>query len=329
MPMNFNEIANEVLTTELMKGLLEEGLTKASAIDTAAVLGDRSQYIGASDVAAECERKAFYQKAHPVRHSLGTLVAFIRGHLVENMFHRAFMALEIPFEYQLEIAGTYRDVPIRIHPDFVLYGSKVIELKSGDIPDAPHDSWVAQNNFQICMMSDLQASGYEGYVLATDIGMGLNQVLKVFQRHLADQELYHRTLTKAERLWKCMQGEMDPELLETHVGPLCSWCNFRQGCPALDTSGLPELHMEDKIDQYLEILAMEREFKNQKEVIKGLVRGALACIGGPAKSSGAVITMRQRNSETCDTVRLRREFPDAYSACVRRTRTEYPEIRAQ
>lgn len=322
-------LENEIWTTAFMKQVLEEGLSIVSRRDTEVNLGDRRQYIGASDAASECERKAYYQKMHPGNYTLGNLVSFFRGHLAEMMFHSAFEAVGIPFRYQLEVSAPLGQgrIPIKIHPDFILFDSIVIEAKSGDIPNQPYSSWIMQNNFQISVLSELENRIYEGYIFANDLGLGNNMIMEVFGPNKPDQRLYHDALDRAERLWLCMQGQMEPQELRAEAGPLCAWCHHREGCPAIDISSYPQLGMEELITEYLEIKAVERDMKNQKEVIKGRVREALVNIGGPAQSAGAVIRMRERAFKTCDFERLQSEFPEAYAACVRTGETQYPEFR--
>ena len=46
-------------------------------------LGDRTEYVGASDV-GQCPRKVILSKTQPLPHDLQTLIRFERGNLVET-----------------------------------------------------------------------------------------------------------------------------------------------------------------------------------------------------------------------------------------------------
>ena len=58
---------------------LTKNLRKAVKLDTESSLGDRSTYVGASDVTS-CLRKAYLSKIQPVEHSLEQMIIFERGH---------------------------------------------------------------------------------------------------------------------------------------------------------------------------------------------------------------------------------------------------------
>ncbi len=102
---------------------IQHGLHLHDKQSTAAHLGDRSQYIGLSDIgrALECPRAALcnkvFQRPHP---SLQKLLTLQRGHWLEYGIGHAFITQGLHALPQLELSLSYNDVPIKAHFDFVL-----------------------------------------------------------------------------------------------------------------------------------------------------------------------------------------------------------------
>jgi len=327
-PRDFSWVGREALTTEALREILHEGLCLARVTDTAENLGDRSTYVGASDIAGDCERMAFLDKTAPGTFGLGTLIRFIRGHLAEAIFKRALDALGIPFRHQDELVLRYQGVPFRIHPDFLLFGKKVLEIKCGDVPSSPYESWTAQVNFQISSMTEARGEPHEGYVVATDLAMAANRQVRVYGPFRPDPARYLESLERGKRLWECMTGDRDPRTLAARYGPLCAWCRHRQGCPELSAETVPYLGMEEDLESYFEIQASMRALEAEKGIFLGRLREALANVGGRGTSTGALAVMRSRRQRNVNWGRLERDFPQAYRECVETTRVEYPEVRA-
>lgn len=144
------------------KALLElfrQGLANYGQRQTQAMLGDRTAYIGMSDIAryAECPRAAVAGKLLPPGTSLGRLLTSARGHWFEDGVGQCLAALGLHVLPQLEIRHTYRGVPIRAHLDFTLVWElprpavRILEVKS--IEQLPADPYAAH---------ELQISGQTG-----------------------------------------------------------------------------------------------------------------------------------------------------------------------
>ena len=112
--------------------LLAKGLLESSAQRTASSLGDRSQYIGMSDIgrALECPRAALGQKLvgtghnqqldqHAVQTLIGKQLRLQRGHWFEAGIAQVFRQQRLPVIEQLEIVTSHNGVPIKAHLDFV------------------------------------------------------------------------------------------------------------------------------------------------------------------------------------------------------------------
>jgi hypothetical protein len=150
---------------ELM-GLLIQGLVRYDAIRTQATLGNRSAYIGMSDIAkaADCLRAAVAGKMRPVSdvsHSLTRELRLQRGHWFEAGVADAFRASGMPFLHQLAIHISHNGVPMRAHLDFVFVersqegrtGIHVVECKSCEhIPETAYAAHEMQMYGQIGLL---------------------------------------------------------------------------------------------------------------------------------------------------------------------------------
>lgn len=158
---------------------LTSGILKHTSEDTAAQLGDRSQYIGLSDIGKglECLRSAVADKAGLIRHPhykdvprlnqktlravLEKQIVLQRGHWQEYGIQNAILATGVKLIPQLEICIEYRGIPIKAHLDFtIVWGGKkpavrIIELKSNEnIPDHLYASYEAQVYGQVSLLKE-------------------------------------------------------------------------------------------------------------------------------------------------------------------------------
>ena len=162
------------LMAQVAKGLLKHGECK-----TAGELGDRSKYVGLSDIGkgAECLRAAVagkvYGSLHPsadkvmdwyreaefdkVMEVLRKQLILQRGHWFEAGIEQAFEANGAKFFSQLEIDAGFDGVPVLAHLDFVLVAKgavRILELKSTEnIPDNLYASYECQLYGQLGFLS--------------------------------------------------------------------------------------------------------------------------------------------------------------------------------
>ena len=124
----------------VLLGLLARGLKRHAELSADKHLGDRSRYVGLSDVgrAMDCLRATVADKLlRPARPSLpassaveiladNTLtmlrrhLTLQRGHCFEDLVGHALDAQALLVLRQLEIEFLHQDTPIRAHLDFVL-----------------------------------------------------------------------------------------------------------------------------------------------------------------------------------------------------------------
>ena len=144
--------------TEGLRALIRQGLQAVSQQSTTAHLGDRSTYVGMSDIGQhwECPRAALARKVLPTTNSLERLLTLQRGHWFESGVGQALASLSLHVLPQLEINWQHQGVPIKAHLDFVVvWGApvnaiRILEVKSTDkLPASPHDSHLLQLHGQI------------------------------------------------------------------------------------------------------------------------------------------------------------------------------------
>lgn len=153
--------------------LLKQGLQASGNARTTCSLGDRSKYVGLSDIgkAADCLRAAVAGKVclpeTPAVPSyfpdtfLRTL-RMQRGHWFENGITEAFHATGIPVLHQMGIHARHHQIPIIAHLDLVLVTGNnaprvhVVEVKSCEhIPDTAYAAHEVQLASQIGLLAAL------------------------------------------------------------------------------------------------------------------------------------------------------------------------------
>ena len=134
--------------------LISNGLHMHAEQRTALTLGDRSRYIGLSDIgrALECPRAALASKiSHRPQFNLKKQITLQRGHWLEHGIGQALTAHGLRMLPQLELGFVHNGVPIKAHLDFVLVWEKprpairILEIKSTErLPDTLYTSYETQ-----------------------------------------------------------------------------------------------------------------------------------------------------------------------------------------
>lgn len=151
--------------------LLKQGLHACSQYHAATTLGDRTRYVGMSDIgkAADCLRAAVAGKVYPPtvpavenRSDRDTLLRNLRmqrGHWFENGVAEAFRLAGTSALHQMSIHTRLNQTPIIAHLDFVLVSRTApcvvaVELKSCEhIPDTAYAAHEVQLSGQIGLLS--------------------------------------------------------------------------------------------------------------------------------------------------------------------------------
>lgn len=144
---------------KILLEVLRQGLERYGQRQTRTMLGDRTAYIGMSDIGryAECPRAALAGKLLPPEASLERLLTLQRGHWFEDGVGQCLHALGLHVLPQLEIRHVYQGASIRAHLDFTLVWEqprpavRILEVKS--MEQLPADPYAAH---------ELQISGQLG-----------------------------------------------------------------------------------------------------------------------------------------------------------------------
>ena len=163
-----NQLPTRKNPADMLLALLAKGLHEHAKASTASQLGNRSQYIGMSDISMmqECQRLAVLRKVQPTNDKDVTLdnyeqilkrqLTLQRGHWLEDGIANALYANGFQLIPQLEISITHEQIPIKAHLDFVLIGIsaiRILELKSNaKPPKTPNKSYEMQVHGQTSLL---------------------------------------------------------------------------------------------------------------------------------------------------------------------------------
>lgn len=276
-------------------------------------LGDRTVYVGASDIAG-CPRKAALGKQTPTGHDIKTLLRFSRGHAAQAMYAEFFRTGGALFEEEVELR--HPDIPeIRCHIDFLFYANRqtkrlhVVEMKSTDgIPDEPYASWVDQLHVQMGLLqltldSEVQIGGS---ILVVDLNAG---EYREFNSYAPNKLVFKQLVEKGQHILAAARGECTPR---TEPGILCGFCSFRPDCPshAIEMDLPPEIHQTGKA--YLELNDQKKSIDARLEVLKNNI---LTFADGTFKgaSDGILVNvMSVADSVIVDSKKLKSSYPDIY-----------------
>lgn len=146
--------------------ILRCGLERSAEQRTAIQLGDRSRYVGLSDIAKmlDCPRAALAGKLYTPEYrspdeALKHQLLLQRGHWVETGVHQALTGCGLSPLSQLEIEIRHEDIPIKAHLDFTLVTDqphpsvRILEVKSTTkIPATLPESYAMQIGGQTALL---------------------------------------------------------------------------------------------------------------------------------------------------------------------------------
>ena len=288
-------------------------LRKLAEQHTIETLGDRREYLGASDI-GYCPRKVILEKIHPPEHDLATLLRFQRGHMAEDIIARAFTAAGYAnFEQQVEIVLP-GDVPIKAHIDFV-FTSKTHKIKSileikatSNIPDGAYGSWESQLYIQMgALANEYPDYIIKGAILPIDLAQG---EVDFFNGYEPQETIFNGLLERAGTIWSHYQAMLrgndlvreGVELeMKTEVSPLCGFCDHITTCPRFETEDVPQL---DGVVEALQEL-QDRD-KNLQGEIKKLKKHLFAVVEqkGPITSGCCFLRKATRSRKHLNMDRL-------------------------
>ncbi len=294
-----------------IKNTLLTNLQKLAKQHTEETLGDRSNYLGASDI-GNCPRKVILEKINPSEHDLATLLRFERGHMTEDIIAKVFTAAGYKFERQVEIEVDC-DTPVTVHIDFVFTDSvkkikSILEVKSTRVPDEPYSSWESQLYLQMGALAE-QFPDYtiRGAFIALDLQDG---DVGFFNSYTPNETLFNGLIERAGTIWSHYQAMLrgndlvreGVELeLKTEVSPLCGFCNHIESCPRFEADEVPEL---------AEDVNTLRNLQEEEKILRGKISPHKAKLfrivekKGSVKSAGYILKKATRNRKHTDFERL-------------------------
>ena len=304
-----------------IKKTLFTGLQKFAKQHTLTTLGDRSSYLGASDI-GYCPRKVILDRLHPPEHDLATLFRFQRGHMAEDIVANAMTAAGYDnFDRQVEAIAS-GNTPIRCHIDFVFNAPKlkaVLEVKSvSAIPDGPYSSWESQLYMQMGALAEQYPDHkIKGAVLAIDLGSG---DIGFFNGYKPDEILYKGLKDRATSIWTDYQFMVlgHPKNPATEPSLLCGYCNNLTTCPRFAAEEVPE--MEDCVTELRSMQEQGKALNKQIEPIKAKLLSMVNRAGHSIKVNNTILSKAVRSRQHTDTARL-----TAFLADMGHTMQEFQE----
>lgn len=292
-------------------------------------IGDRSKYVGASDIAG-CPRKAALKRLRPEKErSVAEQMIMAIGHAVEDIIARLFTAGGFAgFKREVEFVHPAHSF-IRCHVDF-LYETgteiRIRELKStkGN-PEDPYPSWVDQLLVQmglatICVPGKLVS----GSIMAVNRAKG---DCTEYTGYTPNSHLTDYYVEKGKRIWAAITGVGPVPNPEPGDGNLCGYCHHKPDCPAHDTTKMQQLpsHLAKIAEKYKALSAEKKEIEAKLDTFKCEL---LEFTGDKYKGAAGDIVVNVISfpeSETVDSKKLKKDFPEIY-AKVKKPKAAYVKL---
>lgn len=247
--------------------IILEGLRIAAKKNTELTLGDRKEYVGASDI-GQCPRKCYFSKINPTEHTDQEILNFERGHNSEIKFKKALDAVAEKYNFnfleQPEIVSKNNEW-LKAHIDFLVIFEKeevVIECKdTNHIPEKPYESWILQIQLQMGLLIENGHQVKRGIIVASS-----SQEIWEYPSIPFDKGVYEYALTRAKNLWRCLQARIEPQ---AETSALCQFCSVRNSCPNQVSKSNVELsgNIVEMIEEYKKIAEVAKKEKTLKQEI--------------------------------------------------------------
>lgn len=286
------------------------------SLNNSSHLGDRSQYIGASDIAS-CPRKVVHSRLHPLPLDTKTLMRFARGHITEDLLAQVFEAGGATFLRQVEVCHPIE--LIRCHIDFVFFSTRnarlhLVEVKSVDgIPYEPYSQWIDQLHVQLGLFQEINPDSQTGgSILAVDLNAG---TWKEFNGFSPNDTLYRFLLEKkGKHILSALREGCEPD---TEPGLLCGYCAYRSGCPAHAGSQPIPQEILTSADAYERLNWQKNILETGLEVLRNEI---LAFTGTDKSFRGqegeiSIATTVCPDTTMVDSKKLKSDYPDIYKTC--------------
>ncbi len=285
-----------------------------------AELGDRTRYIGSSDVSG-CARKVYLQRKNPTTPSVSTLLKFSRGHIAETLIENIFDAGGVKHLYDTQVELRHPAYPLKAHVDFLFYADldgtpelHVIEVKSvSGIPDQPYPQWEDQLAFQLGLLRLQYPEGkIGGSILAIDLNAG--QVHQ-FNGYEYNDSIFNYLYCRALHMLDCLEEKDEARPSVSH---LCAFCSYRTDCPAMN---VPKVDLPPEIEALAGKYAELNGTKNRADKEMKSIRQELMDFTGPVfkgrSNTVDLLVSFVAPSQVVDSDQLKKQHPDIYSAVLK------------
>jgi len=297
-----------------IKEVFEKNLREALKKETQEKLGDRTKYIGASDISG-CLRAAYFNKTNPVELPIEKLLIFERGHNTELIIEK--MLGNMPYKREVEFETSDEPYPARVHLDYVVINKKeksitIIEVKSQNNDNfTVYPSYLLQVNFQWLVADTvLKNKGWKvknAFVIMVNNNSGKYEVVEVEK----DEELQKIALEKAKALRAALIKKEAPEGEEQLY---CSQCPYKSGCPTFCKGAVNDFAIAKEAE---EVMSLEKEIKKLQAIVKEKkekIKQYLEVKGvSKVKAGEHIVSITAETSyKTIDTQKLKKENEDLY-----------------
>ena len=279
-----------------------------------ATLGDRTKYIGSSDVSG-CARKVYLQRKYPLQPDVNVLLKFARGHAAEWLLDSIFKAGGAVYDSQVELI--HPSEPMRAHIDFLFYQDfdgkpdlHAIEVKSvSGIPDNPYTQWEDQLQYQLGLLRMMYPKGeVSGSILAVDLNAG---EVQQFNGYRHDEATFNYLFCRGLHLLDALSGKDEPQ---PSPSLLCGYCQYRDDCPAMSCQNV---ELPPEVDAMVSRYAELNEVKGKADKELKSLRQAITDFTGVSSFRGRtdrfdLVVSTVASSMTVDGNILRLQYPDIY-----------------
>lgn len=291
---------------------VEEGLR-----NTDSGLGDRSTYVGASDI-GQCLKKSYLSKFDEEDFDFEQLLIFERGHIAEGIYIKGLKNNPrkdaFSFKKQVKFVGRDEWAFLRTHLDLHVNFPRedvAVEGKTfrTELPDGkPRLSWIYQNHIQMWLAGESTGRKTRGIIAAIDLNTAKRHEFSVVFSEILLQQAKDRAL----KLWNAMQSRTEPE---GEVSDLCAYCPYKMSCNTLLKNGekLPE-EVDAMINEIKELSKAEKRAKELKEAVKAFMDAANIKRGIGTKHN--VILTKSAGREKVSIELLKTQFPDVANVVI-------------
>lgn len=316
-------------------GKLDEFLSKAvntHAQNNSQHLGDRTEYIGASDIAG-CPRKAVMSRLRPKPHSFATLLRFAWGHAAQALFRDIFVAggMKPGENFEEEAELSHPDNPrIKCHIDFLFKSNQrlhVVEKKATKhLPNTAYDSWVNQIHVQMGLLKlhpMAQGKQIGGSILATeplprDSEENDQPGYKEYNSFEPDDLVFAHMMKKGEHILACIDGKEKPDV---EPGPLCGSCAYSGDCPSRtgDQKNIPSEILE-AAQEHEQLRKQKNEIEKKLDGLKEIITDFTGRKFSGETNGTALVVTTVSGREFVDLSVLKNKYPAAFEASKRKSR---------